>query len=181
MVKAAGAAHTQRTANNPGTQCTRFPNSFQLLCSIMSCRSPRDPEAAAGGRAGGGEEEGFGLGAALGALRQLPPQLGRHLGHQHAPGPHGEGENSSGQYLDVSSSTFQCKPLHCELCGCQATSPIQAKMHYEGKTHDKGVRAFFVNWSGNTTKIVPQKLVSSEKKPKPSPVNIYSMNKAHDI
>ena len=48
-------------------------------------------------------------------------------------------------------------------------------MHYEGKTHDKGVRAFFVNWSGNTTKIVPQKLVSSEKKPKPSPVNIYSM------
>ena len=50
-------------------------------------------------------------------------------------------------------------------------------MHYEGKTHDKGVRAFFVNWSGNTTKIVPQKLVSSEKKPKPSPVNIYSMNR----
>ena len=50
-------------------------------------------------------------------------------------------------------------------------------MHYEGKTHDKGVRAFFVNWSGNTTKIVPQKLVSSEKKPKPSPVDIYSMNR----
>ena len=27
----------------------------------------------------------------------------------------------------------KCKPLHCELCSCQATSPMQARMHYEGE------------------------------------------------
>ena len=148
----------------------RTSRTFVDSSNIDNFRSPRDTEAEAGGRAGRGEEEGSGLGAAVGALRQLPPQLGRHMGHLHAPGPHGEGEHSSRQYLAVSMSIIQCKPLHCELCGCQATSPIQAKMHYEGKTHDKGVRAFFVNWSGNTTRVIPQKLVSSEKKPKPSPV-----------
>ena len=60
----------------------------------------------------------------------------------------------------------RCKPLHCELCSCKATSPVQAKMHYEGKTHDKNVRNFFLTWAGNTKNILPQKLVSPEKKPK---------------
>ena len=59
----------------------------------------------------------------------------------------------------------RCKPLHCELCSCQATSPVQAKMHYEGKTHDKNVRNFFLTQQGNVT-VLPQKLVTSEKKPK---------------
>ena len=65
---------------------------------------------------------------------------------------------------------LQCKPLHCELCGCNATSPIQAKMHYEGKTHDKNVRLFFQNWDGNTDGTVPQKLFTGEKKPRPANV-----------
>lgn len=62
----------------------------------------------------------------------------------------------------------KCKPLHCELCGCQATSPVQAKMHYEGKNHDKNVRSFFASWSGNTGKIIPQKIVPLEKRIKES-------------
>ena len=41
-------------------------------------------------------------------------------------------------------------------------------MHYEGKTHDKNVRTFFQNWTGNTRHVVPQKLIPSDKKPKPS-------------
>ena len=62
----------------------------------------------------------------------------------------------------------KCKPLHCQLCSCQATSPVQAKMHYEGKTHDKNVRNFFLTMQGNTNLVLPQKLVSPEKKPKMS-------------
>ena len=71
---------------------------------------------------------------------------------------------------------FQCKPLHCELCSCQATSPIQAKMHYEGKTHDKNVRMFFTNWVGNVNKTIPQKLVPSDKKQKPNQVINHLMS-----
>ena len=63
-------------------------------------------------------------------------------------------------------TSSQCKPLHCQLCSSQATSPVQAKMHYEGKTHDKNVRNFFLGWAGNTRHVVPQKLVTAEKKPK---------------
>ena len=86
---------------SPGTSRTCVDSS-----NVDNFRSPRDTEAEAGGRAGRGEEEGSGLGAALGALRQLPPQLGRHLGHQHAPGPHGEGEHSSGSVSDALLFTF---------------------------------------------------------------------------
>jgi len=57
-----------------------------------------------------------------------------------------------------------CKPLHCELCGVQATSPIQVKMHYEGKTHDKHVRNFFANWEDNIGQIVPQKFPEFDPK-----------------
>jgi len=60
----------------------------------------------------------------------------------------------------------KCKPLHCELCNCHATSPLQAKLHYEGKTHDKHVRNFFASWSGNTQHRIPQKLPGFEKKAK---------------
>ena len=63
-------------------------------------------------------------------------------------------------------TSSQCKPLHCQLCNSQATSPVQAKMHYEGKTHDKNVRNFFLTWSGNSLHVVPQKVVTSEKKAK---------------
>ena len=61
----------------------------------------------------------------------------------------------------------KCKPLHCDLCSCTATSPVQAKMHYEGKTHDKNVRLFFQTWPGNTDNTVPGKLFSGEKRPRP--------------
>jgi len=60
----------------------------------------------------------------------------------------------------------KCKPLHCELCNSHATSPLQAKLHYEGKTHDKHVRNFFASWSGNTHNFIPQKLPGFDKKAK---------------
>ena len=41
-------------------------------------------------------------------------------------------------------------------------------MHYEGKTHDKSVRNFFLNWTGNSRNIVPQKVTPLDKKAKPS-------------
>ena len=44
-------------------------------------------------------------------------------------------------------------------------------MHYEGKNHDKNVRSFFASWSGNTEKIIPQKVVPLEKRMKESQVN----------
>lgn len=52
---------------------------------------------------------------------------------------------------------MMCKPLHCELCECHATSPLQAKMHYEGRIHDKHIRSFFATWEGNFRNIVPEK------------------------
>jgi len=60
----------------------------------------------------------------------------------------------------------KCKPLHCELCNCHATSPLQAKLHYEGKTHDKHVRNFFASWAGNTHNNIPQKQPGFDKKAK---------------
>lgn len=41
----------------------------------------------------------------------------------------------------------QCKPLHCELCKSTMTSPLNAKLHYEGKTHDKHIRTFVNKWA----------------------------------
>jgi len=41
----------------------------------------------------------------------------------------------------------QCKPLHCELCTSTMTSPLNAKLHYEGKTHDKHIRNFINKWA----------------------------------
>jgi len=41
----------------------------------------------------------------------------------------------------------QCKPLFCEMCKSTMTSPLQSKMHYEGKTHDKHVRNFIIKWA----------------------------------
>ena len=67
---------------------------------------------------------------------------------------------------NICNSSSQCKPLHCQLCNSHATSPVQAKMHYEGKTHDKNVRNFFLGWPGNIRRVVPQKVATAEKKPK---------------
>jgi len=69
----------------------------------------------------------------------------------------------------------KCKPLHCELCNCHATSPLQAKLHYEGKTHDKHVRNFFATWPGNTDRSVPQKLPGFDKKAKHSQLDGVSL------
>jgi len=70
----------------------------------------------------------------------------------------------------------KCKPLHCEMCKCHATSPLQAKMHYEGKTHDKHVRNFFTSWPGNTNNQVPQKLGGVDKKSKLSQLDPSSLH-----
>lgn len=59
-----------------------------------------------------------------------------------------------------------CKPLHCELCECHATSPLQAKMHYEGRIHDKHVKNFFSNWEDNFKKIIPEKHPDFDSKKK---------------
>jgi len=56
----------------------------------------------------------------------------------------------------------KCRPLHCQLCDVQATSPVQAKMHYQGKTHDKHVRSYFTSLNKlnnlNSAVAIPQKL-----------------------
>ena len=75
----------------------------------------------------------------------------------------------------------KCKPLHCELCNCHATSPLQAKLHYEGKTHDKHVRNFYLNWSGNSNKKIPQKIHSCEKKSKSNLVRIFLLRSAAQV
>jgi len=63
-----------------------------------------------------------------------------------------------------------CKPLHCDLCSSQATSPVQAKMHYEGKGHAKAVRGYFASLNSlnplNSAVPVPQKVGSG-----PSPLS----------
>jgi len=56
-----------------------------------------------------------------------------------------------------------CRPLHCQLCNSQATSPGQARMHYQGKQHDKQVRAWFSRWEGNPDRVLPQRLHPPEK------------------
>lgn len=64
----------------------------------------------------------------------------------------------------------KCKPLHCELCNCQATSPMQSKMHYEGKTHDKHVRMYFTSLNAanpmNSSMPLPQKMTNMDSKSK---------------
>ena len=50
----------------------------------------------------------------------------------------------------------------------QATSPVQAKMHYQGKTHDKHVRNYFTSLNKlnnlNSAVPIPQKLSASGQK-----------------
>jgi len=63
----------------------------------------------------------------------------------------------------------KCRPLHCQLCDVQATSPVQAKMHYQGKTHDKHVRSYFtslnkLNSLNSAAAPIPQKLGASGQK-----------------
>jgi len=62
----------------------------------------------------------------------------------------------------------KCRPLHCQLCDVQATSPVQAKMHYQGKTHDKHVRSYFTSLNKlnnlNSAVPIPQKLSANGQK-----------------
>ena len=42
---------------------------------------------------------------------------------------------------------FKCKPLFCELCSVKMNSAQQAKMHYEGKVHEKHSKHFLSVWA----------------------------------
>jgi len=87
------------------------------------------------------------------------------------------GSKSGSHHLDWTSSwdsemppdlLAKCRPLHCQLCDVQATSPVQAKMHYQGKTHDKHVRNYFTSLNKlnnlNSAVPIPQKLSASGQK-----------------
>eukprot|EP00088_Acartia_fossae_P058021 TRINITY_DN6778_c0_g2_i2.p1 TRINITY_DN6778_c0_g2~~TRINITY_DN6778_c0_g2_i2.p1 ORF type:complete len:425 (+),score=86.32 TRINITY_DN6778_c0_g2_i2:84-1277(+) len=58
-----------------------------------------------------------------------------------------------------------CKPLHCELCQVNMSSPIQSKMHYQGKIHDKHVKSWFIK-QGVSQQNLPVKMDSSGKFPR---------------
>ena len=51
----------------------------------------------------------------------------------------------------------KCKPLYCELCSVNLNSVIQAKMHYEGKSHDKKVKFALQNWAKQNDSVPPTK------------------------
>ena len=51
----------------------------------------------------------------------------------------------------------KCKPLYCELCSVNLNSVIQAKMHYEGKGHDKKVRFALQAWAKDNNTVPPKK------------------------
>ncbi len=46
-----------------------------------------------------------------------------------------------------------CKPLFCELCNAKMNSAAQAKIHYDGKGHDKKAKAFMSNQVGESESI----------------------------
>ena len=69
----------------------------------------------------------------------------------------------------------KCKPLYCELCSVNLNSIIQAKMHYEGKGHEKKVRFALQTWAKENDTVPPKKS-STSTKPTVEPViidNIY--------
>ncbi len=51
----------------------------------------------------------------------------------------------------------KCKPLFCEMCNVNLNSVIQAKMHYEGKLHEKKVRLALQIWAKENSTIPPKK------------------------
>ena len=51
----------------------------------------------------------------------------------------------------------KCKPLYCEVCSVNLNSVIQAKMHYEGKLHEKKVRFLLTNWAKDNNTVPPRK------------------------
>ena len=57
----------------------------------------------------------------------------------------------------------KCKPLYCELCSVNLNSIIQAKMHYEGKGHEKKVRFALQTWAKENDTVPPKKGSSSTK------------------
>ena len=56
---------------------------------------------------------------------------------------------------------FKCKPLYCELCAVNLNSVIQAKMHYEGKGHEKKVRYNLTTWAKANGQTPPCKKAKS--------------------
>ena len=51
----------------------------------------------------------------------------------------------------------KCKPLYCELCSVNLNSIIQAKMHYEGKGHEKKIRMALQTWAKENSTVPPKK------------------------
>jgi len=55
----------------------------------------------------------------------------------------------------------KCKPLYCELCSVNLNSIIQAKMHYEGKGHEKKIRFALQTWAKENDTVPPKKASTS--------------------
>ena len=55
----------------------------------------------------------------------------------------------------------KCKPLYCELCSVNLNSVIQAKMHYEGKSHEKKARFALQSWAKENNTVPPKKVTKS--------------------
>ena len=52
---------------------------------------------------------------------------------------------------------IKCKPLYCEICCVNLNSVIQAKMHYEGKSHEKRVKNLLLIWAKENNTVPPKK------------------------
>jgi len=50
----------------------------------------------------------------------------------------------------------QCHPLSCDLCGVKVNSAVQAKMHYEGKLHEKKTKNFMTIWAKEHNQAIPE-------------------------
>ena len=66
----------------------------------------------------------------------------------------------------------KCKPLYCELCSVNLNSIIQAKMHYEGKGHEKKVRFALQTWAKENDTVPPKKAGTSTQEKVESVVTI---------
>ena len=57
----------------------------------------------------------------------------------------------------------KCKPLYCEVCSVNLNSIIQAKMHYEGKGHEKKIRLGLQTWAKENNTVPPKKISISSQ------------------
>ena len=75
---------------------------------------------------------------------------------------------------------FKCKPLFCELCSVKLNSAQQAKLHYEGKVHEKHSKHFLLTWARANNCVAPKvknPFISNEEE---TPDNLPPNNNNND-